>query len=206
MNHGEFMKHAALAGLLGGSSGAAPGGEADIAPVLSSFAWVNQGPAVAAQRTGYVSIVSTDTPAGDNARLLLTPAPAAPYAMTMRITGLQEINYHGFGPCAYDSTDGTIMTFGALGGPVRVAYWSSVAAIVNAAYWVGGSILQPQWMRLRNDGTKLYFDMSVDGYSFVNVYSEAINTHLAHGPDKVGVFMYQSSAPCQVALRSFKLG
>lgn len=178
-------------------------GEPDTPPVLADFGWVNQGATVAVQRDGYISVVSTTTP---GMAVLMQAAPGTPYAAVARMKGLQTLNYQGFGLCFYDSGAGGLITLGVLGADVRVSSWTNVNTYKSDIF-IGSTIAQPPWLRLRNDGTDLYADMSVDGYSWQNVYANANAADLGVVPDSVGFYLNNSNgAAAACSLNSFKVG
>ena len=207
MNLGQFLKMAALAGLspVGGSSGRSSwDGEPDVAPNLSDFAWTNQSGAVAEQRNGYFSMLTTDKPSTDTIRILTVPAPGVPYTATARMQGLLSVNYHGYGMCMMDTIAGQMMTHGTLGSTFHVAKWAAPTVFLQAEF--NGSILHPRWLRVRDDGTNLYADMSSDGHLFANVWSGP-RTYLPNGnpPNRVGIYLHSVGAQAQCSLHSWKV-
>lgn len=56
---------------------------------------------------------------------------------------------------------------------------SSSAASTGNIYFVDGACF-----RLRNDGSTLYFEYSMDGWNFVTLFSESVGTFIT--PDKIG--------------------
>ena len=59
------------------------------------------------------------------------------------------------------SDNGTAATYGS----------QSQAQMLN-------SYMSPVWVQLRNDGTDLYFDYSLDGANFINLWSEAVGSFI----------------------------
>jgi hypothetical protein len=56
--------------------------------------------------------------------------------------------------------------------------------ITSDAANLGGPVYGGCWMRMRNDGTNLYFDVSLDGAAWHNIYSEAVGAFLT--PNAIG--------------------
>ena len=183
----------------------APPGEPDTHPVLAGMTWVNQSLAVATQREGYISLVdNAEATTGGIIRLLTAPTPGAPYALTVRMRGLQLNSGQGSGCVLYDSVSGQALTLGPLGGNLRVSTYTSPTAF-GSALFVTSTNLVPEWLRLRNDGTSLFADVSMDGFSFMTLWSGALST-LPNAPDQAGVFLYQDGSQVQASLNSFKVG
>ena len=187
------------------SDGRPRDGEPDTTPPrLSDFAWTNQGAAVATQRDGYISVVAPDKPTADQNRLLTLPAPAAPWSMTARMNVLHCAEWQGGGLCMMDSASSRLLLLGTLGAGVRLSRWYSPSAFFDSPFL--GSAFQPPWLRMRNDGTNLYADISTDGYSWATVWTEGITAFLTKAPDRIGFFLAHNNAPSQGSLMSFKLG
>lgn len=182
----------------GGTS--SPFGESDTAPALSNFTWVNQGSsAVATQRTGYISLTDLVASSGQF-RALVMAAPATPYKITARMRGLSYENYHGYGICFYDSTTGEAVTAGPIAGTFQVYQWNSPTSSKTQLANLGQA--QVDWIRLRDDGTNVYVDISCDGYDFLNIWSASRTAYLSV-PGNVGFFALPNSAPALCSLNSW---
>ncbi|MGR3905828.1 hypothetical protein Q3A80_02195 [Burkholderia sp. SR8] len=185
----------------GSGSGAAPAdGTADTPPVLSSFSWLNQGStAQASQQSGFISMSDTTTAA--QLRALVKAPPVTPYKITIRMRGILLGNYQGYGLIFYDSTSGKVISFGTLGTSLQVYQWNSPSSGSGAAY-NSSMAFPPQWLRIRDDGTNLYADISTDGVSFLNVWSASRTAYLST-PNQIGFYMLPNAQPMQASLHSW---
>ena len=53
-----------------------------------------------------------------------------------------------------------------------------MVGVVNRIRFIHNPFLSPIWIQLRNDGTDLYFDYSLDGANFTNLWSEAVGSFI----------------------------
>lgn len=176
-------------------------GEFDTPPILSQFSWVAQGGAQAVQRDSYISMISSDT-SSQNLLMFPIPAPDSAWTAAARMQGLQALTYHGFGMVIQDSVSQNCITFGPLGAPVRVSSWSDPQSYVNSIV-TGASNIQAPWLRWRFDGTKLYCDLSADGYFWVNAWNGTPASQMARRPDKVGFYLHNEGVNAQASIHSF---
>lgn len=93
-----------------------------------------------------------------------------------------------------ENASGKLLTWGvhANGGVMKLAaeYWSSVSvyqtSMIDKIFYGNPA---PLWLRLRYDGTNVYFDQSPDGINFTTWFQEAKAAHLTTAPDQVAIFI-----------------
>lgn len=177
----------------GGSSGSS-------LPLLSAFTWVNQGTASAKQTVanGPIQITVVDN-ASANWRLLKQAVPATPYKLVVQLRSTRPRAANSQAACLY-FYDGTKLEgfefLSALAGVAPSIFKMNDTvgtgrSQVSAGYFtseVGQSVDSfnaPVWLQFRNDGTSIYFDWSVDGVNFTNLYSETMATFIT--PTAIGI-------------------
>jgi hypothetical protein len=71
---------------------------------------------------------------------------------------------------------------------LRVSYYSSAIVLSSSPYQADYQmgLNSPVWMRLGADGTNLKFDISTNGFNWLQLYSEAKAAHFTTAPDQVG--------------------
>jgi hypothetical protein len=173
----------------GGSGGSAEG-RAHVVPTLSDFTWVNQGSASATQRSYGFAISATGNSSAHNWRILARAAPSTPYAIIARLRRFSfNASWHWHALGFRDSATGRLVSHGVYSAGVtpvlRREYWTNpttqTAASADVNWW---PILE--WMRIRDDGTNIYGDISVNGDDWIQMFSLGRTAHLAN-PDQVWV-------------------
>ncbi len=170
----------------------AGGGSAPSIPAISDFTWVNQGSSTATQVLANGPIMATleDASGLEWRGLFKNVLGAAPYKVQAQLRGLSAgySNSQNIGLYFYDGTQ--LMGFECLiqsGGVLpRVERINSVTSDNGTAATYGSQsqaqmfnpYLSPMWLQLRNDGTDLYFDYSLDGANFINLWSEAVGSFI----------------------------
>jgi hypothetical protein len=167
-------------------------------PALASFTWLNQGTATAQNNNAGAIMMSVANNASTNWRVLYESAPATPYSA---VAYIHSLNFFESGSASlagvyfYDSVSGKLEGLEYLVLPGTGCFWR-VQQLTNAT--TGGStpylsltmqgshngFSEGAWVRLRNDGTSLYFDISQDGVNWRNLYSEVVGSWMT--PNSVG--------------------
>jgi hypothetical protein len=171
-----------------GGGGGNPEGRAHVVPTLTDFTWVNQGAATATQRDYGIVFTAPGNSGANILRLLARAAPSTPYEIRVRLRRLTLFaNFHyqmiGF----RDSGTGRLVSFSI--------YNSGVTPISRRDYWTnettfnatGGDTswpVWPEWMRIRDDGTNIYGDLSVNGDDWLQQFSLG-RTAFAANPNQV---------------------
>ncbi len=169
-----------------------PTGGGSVLPPLSDFTWVNQGSSTAVQRVTDGPILSAieDASGLEWRGLFKSVLGAAPYKVQAQLRGLVAgyTNSQAVGLYFYNGTK--LMGFEFLiqssGVLPRVERINSVTSDNGTAATYGSlsqaqmlnPYMSPIWLQLRNDGTDLYFDYSLDGANFTNLWSEAVGSFI----------------------------
>jgi hypothetical protein len=101
-----------------------------------------------------------------------------------------EANYSGVGIACRDSVSGRVMSLTLRGGGpwLNVIKWNGLSGFNSTSASVTQSRGVPvHWFRIRKASTTLYFDVSVDGKQWLNLYSETATTFLTNNADQVGI-------------------
>lgn len=177
----------------------------DAPPVLSGWTWVNQGAATAAQGPSSGAILITiPNNSSLNWRMLTQPTGSAPWKARFLfkggITGAGgPASSQTIGIYARNSSSGKIM------GMELLSQGSSYSVRINRMTNFGTDDSSPKsfsisWAQyfsvfmpmasevvwqIRNDGTSIYFDYSLDGELFVPWYNETLATFISSA-DQVG--------------------
>ena len=151
--------------------------------------WLNQGPSGGS--TGSVADVATGititapSAGGDELRVRYKTSPGStPYSFTALIANTAPSgNYSGVG---IGWTDGTKLQVISLGYSsnwlMNVANWTTTSSISGSVgTTVGLDNGQPVWVKIRYDGTTVFFQNSWDGVNFQTLYSETASTGFLSG-------------------------
>lgn len=173
------------------------GGAGGIVAALSSFTWVNQGSATAAQGSSNGPILMTlpKVSSLNWAGLFLTP-PSTPYKVIAELHCITQdfLDSQVCGVYFYDGTK--LLGFEFLmqtgGTQPRIEHITNIttdgstpqSGLQQIQAQPIAPIPAPLWVQLRDDGTNLYVDYSPDGVNFINWYSEAVGSYLT--PTQIG--------------------
>ena len=175
----------------GAFSTPAGGGGGSSIPAIASFTWVNQGGSTATQTVANGPILMQIADSGSlNWRGLFVNTPVTPYKVKAQVRGIipSFVNSQTVGAYFYDGTKlmGLEFLIGSSGVIPRVERITNVNTDSGTQVSLGTQVqahplspfAYPIWVQLRNDGSTLYFDYSIDGVNFINVYSEAVGTFI----------------------------
>jgi hypothetical protein len=152
----------------------------------SVWTWANQGTASVADGPGGSMSMTIPDVGSANWRLLYQNAPATPYSVIARIQSIQAYaNSNLSGVYFYDGTKLMGVEFLTQSAGVynlRVEKINNVTTdgstpFVSTIITINATIA-PVFVRLRNDGSTLSFDVSPDGLVFYNLFSEAVGTFI----------------------------
>lgn len=158
-------------------------------PAVSGLTWVNQGGATAVETNGGIALVNPAA-SGDNVRALVATAPATPWTFTTYIEcDFLNVNYHGFGLCFRQSSDGKLHLL-SLGSDSGVLHMY-VIQYSNATTWNATILdIRPtqvyKWLRISDTGTDRTYSISCDGVNFDQFYTHGRTTYLT--ADQYGIF------------------
>lgn len=191
------------AGCGGGSGGGLPYGNISGPPASAGFSWVNQGSCTVAQAGGAGTPIMLTMPndTGLNWRGRFVNQPATPYTL-YAVLGDDAVTGGGAQNYGLYFTDGTklmsiefVLTAigGAPSGYIRVEKITDVNTDGTTAAarptGIGANQYPPiafsnLFFRLGNDGSTLTFSYSLDGYNFVQLFSESVGTYIT--PTQIG--------------------
>jgi hypothetical protein len=162
----------------------------------SDWTWANQGSALIVDgNDGSMTMTIPDT-GTVNWRLLYQSVPAAPYSVIARLHSIQEFtNSNITGIYFHDGTKLMGLEFVTqtraglgLGNILRVERITNVNTDGSTAYQNTVFTINPTtsciFVRLRNNGTTLYFDIALDGVSYYPLYNETVGSFIT--PTHVG--------------------
>lgn len=186
-------------------------------PTLSSWTQLNISSSATAADSGVGPVITDAFGTGPRVRALLQNVPSAPYTIDALFSvAIPASNYSGAGICFSDGTKVQAMAVGMNNGSVNrvVAFTSpSIFSADSTAsqFWFFSA--SSVWMRVKDDGTNIYFYHSGDGVNWNLRYSVAKASGFlgASGYTKVG-FMLDvegtaqagSTQACSITLLSWK--
>jgi hypothetical protein len=175
-------------------------------PVLSNWAWINQGTATAVDEAGTIRLTAIANN-GLDAKILKKSAPSTPYTITAAfeyyISNLGVVQQGGsFGLCWRQSSDGKLIlnahriaTNGGTFSPWSLFSedWNSATSRSAANFTQTTSNAMPHfrpnllWVRITDNGTNRIVYFSFDGLVWFQMLSETRTTFLTG--DEVGFFI-----------------
>ncbi|PFH29154.1 hypothetical protein [Burkholderia sp. JKS000303] len=161
-------------------------GPADTVPVLTGLTVLNPASATVTQAQQAWGVQFTNATAATLAGVGVA-VPGAPYRAEFRFnTQPTAISTQGGGPVLYDSGSGKWKFFEYYNnsGPRLVIQNWSAAGTVAATLGTFGAPSDFFYIRIRDNGTNWYYEVSPDGNIWETLYSEARNTYLT--PTHVG--------------------
>ena len=134
--------------------------------------------------------------------------PATPYKLRVQVAYLFGVqNSQSIDVGFFDGTK--YLTFEVVSTSAsvfRLAEWAAynnVGTVTNLTGTLGGALwtmYSPLWVQIRNDGTTLNFDLSLDGQNYFNVTSQSVGTYLTPTQIMVGGFNASSASQPSFAL------
>lgn len=175
-------------------------GVLDTPPQLSSFTVINNNSAIISQQPWGISMAAASTGTG-LVTALMKAAPATPYSVVARLKAAPfSSNYVAAGLCWSDGTkaqwaawnyqsneSGVTLNIGNLNSLTSFSAFNSTPVNFPQFY---------DWLRIRDDGTNRYLDVSQDGVIWYNIFSISRTTWLT--PTQVG-FCFCSQGQALVA-------
>jgi hypothetical protein len=158
-------------------------------PILTDFAWVNQGSASASQGTACLPLVIPAN-TGDSNRILVKALPSTPYTITMAFVPGLGATFGAQSLILRDSVSGKLITFDLFqhGGEIpyhRVVTWNSAtSAVSQIAFSRRMSNSSIVFVKIADDGTNRTYKFSRDGQNWETLLSHARTTWVV--PNQVG--------------------
>ncbi len=161
-------------------------GRPDVPPILSTFTIANQGSRVLTQYASGFAIRSDAASGGITIAYQSTPTPPYSIIGRMRLQCL-SVNFRRGGFGWYDTAGGRVQLLGPIHSTSWIyerADWTTLTSF-NAATSLGSAVGNiAEWQRLRDDGTNRYYDISNNGYDWINLWSAGRTNWLT--PNAVG--------------------
>jgi hypothetical protein len=144
-------------------------------PVLSNWAWVNQGGATAVDLDDGI-VLTAPSNSGDSFRILKKAVPSAPYTIVLGyIATMVSANYYITGFVWRQSSDGKIIAFGLSrdnATKFRVVKYNSVSSI--SSEYVGYDVVPATsmvWLKIEDDNTNRKCSFSFDSKNWLEIHS-----------------------------------
>jgi hypothetical protein len=156
-------------------------------PVLGDFAWMNQGTSSTSVNNDAIHL-RVPSQGGRNLRGLVKAAPAVPYTITAIVApqAVMPSDASFSGIMWRQSGSNLMLTFMTQNNStITIVRWNSFTNPTGTLYSQSHHD-GLQHLRLRDDGTTRYCEISADGTNFYTIFSEARTTGLT--PDQVGFF------------------
>ncbi|MDN7993087.1 hypothetical protein QZM97_23720 [Burkholderia orbicola] len=188
-----------------------PYGVNDTPPLLSALATTVNGASSTIAQQNWGVEMSTPSQAGEFVTAIVMSAPSTPYQCVVRLKVVPLLTaFNGAGIVLRDSGTGRLQAFGLHSqftgtGFVGVKNYNSPTSFNAAQYSTLGLYVPPPWIRIRDDGTNLYWDISNDGSYWLNLTSFARTTWLAN-PNQIGLFVNANQAAIAATFFSFYAG
>ena len=164
-------------------------------PVVSDFAWINQGTATAVDDPEGIYLNALAAAAHD-LKILKKAAPSTPYTITaLFLRNCLSSGNASVGLCFRQSSDGKIATFANLTWTtLRLSVWKYTdATTFSASYFDVVSWNEDlMFFRIEDDGTDRKCYVSIDGINFIQIHSIGRTDFLT--ADEVGFFACSLSA------------
>ena len=148
---------------------------ADDEPLLTDYAWVNQGAATAGSLGGGIFLYGPEG-SSVNYRVLVKSLPSTPWSVEIGMESyLYNVNYARAGICLRQSSNGRLVGWGLQNENNQLGIWQ----LISATQWQGG-VAQDSffpagrriWLKFYDNGTTRYYYWSLDGYNWIQYYSE----------------------------------
>ncbi|WP_185734209.1 hypothetical protein [Burkholderia stagnalis] len=173
------------------------------APLVSSLTWRNQGSATATQNNwGFTIKTPSNGSTSDAIRGLTAAIPSAPFQFVVRLRVAALVgNYLTAGLFMLDTSSGKIKAFGQTYNSTPsfiIGNYNSYTSFSSLLGSLIGMPIPPEWMRIRDDNTNWYYEVSPDGVTWVTLNQEARNTFVT--PNAIGVFANAANASYALTL------
>lgn len=167
-------------------------------PNSSSFSWVNQGAATITTNLG-PTILGMPSPggAGEDIHLRTISEIATPYAVDAAfIPQIDAANNTSCGILFRESSTNKIIFIRILFDDtvtksdtvISIDKFNSPTSFNSNYITISANVLRGPviWLRMKNDGTDLYWYLSVDGITFNLIFSSSKTNFFTTGPNQVG--------------------
>lgn len=170
--------------------------------IVSDFTWVNQGGATATDRDGRI-VMEIPIDAGQQIRGIFQTAPTPPYEIILAVkgTGPRE-DFFEFGLAFRESGTSKLYTISQqFQDTLEVSRYTDNTTLAGNdftdVFGFGGGLT---WMKIEDDNTNLKFFIGPNGQDWIELHSALRTTHMAGGPDQVGIYGNPNTANTIVGL------
>lgn len=162
-------------------------------PIDGDFAWVNQGGASVTVNADGGIFLRAPLTTGPSIRIRKKAAPGGtPYTLTAAMFGnVVTLNFQSAGIVFRQSSDGKLVLFSLSGSNsgtyISVFKFTDATNFSATAFELAvGRSAGLVWLRVTDSGANRIFYYSLDGYNFIQLFSEARTTFLT--ADEIGFF------------------
>ncbi|PFH29153.1 hypothetical protein BX604_2925 [Burkholderia sp. JKS000303] len=189
-----------------------PYGTPDTPPQTSLFPnTVNFASATLTQQAWGAQLSETSQSSEYVAAAYMSAYPSTPFQCVVRLKVMPLLtNFNGAGIAIRDSGTGKVMCFGLHSqgtgaGYVGVKNYNSPTSYSGWQYNALTVIIPPNWIRVRDNGTTMYWDISPDGVLWTNLASFSRTAFLAN-PNQIGLFVNANGIATAACFFSFYAG
>ena len=205
-----FPTDAPVASLSNGSTSSSHGPIHTLtAPVSGDFSWVNQGGASISTANGGVFLTCPATASPPKLRIRAKSAPSTPYTITALVVpdmypdGNDQVAGIGFRESGTSKLETVHFVYSAAVGGflIATAKWTSETAYsADRGYFDAPKAGSPRWLRIKDDGTNLFFQYSNSGVMWRTIASPLRGNFFTTGPDQVFFFGGAAAATYDVGV------
>ncbi len=176
---------------------AAGNDEFDDGLLSSSWTWENQGSATEDESAdGRYLLITAPDASSYNIRLLHREAPSTPYTYTVKAQLGGELGQYSSLHIGFrDSVSDEMVSVGIQNlnndRGLVIHKSNSASSFGSAPVSITGRWLGMQYWQIEDDGTDIYFRVSMDGVVWVHLFNEARTTFLDNPPDQVFIGVNQ---------------
>lgn len=170
--------------------------------VVSDFSFVNQGGATATDRDGRI-VMQIPFDAGQQVRGIFQTAPTPPYEIILAIKGVgPREDFFEFGLAFRESSTSKLFTISRqFQDTLEVNRYTNNTTLagndLTDVFGFGGGLT---WMKIKDDNTNLKFFIGPNGQDWIELHSVIRTTHMAGGPNQVGIYGNPNTANTIVGL------
>lgn len=170
--------------------------------VVSDFSFVNQGSATATDRDGRI-VMEIPSDAGQQIRGIFQTAPTPPYEIILAVKGVgPREDFFEYGLAFRESSTSKLFTISRqFQDTLEVTRYTNETTQAGNdftdVFGFGGGLT---WMKIEDDNTDLKFFIGPNGQDWIELHSATRTTHMAGGPNQVGIYGNPNTANTIVGL------
>lgn len=170
--------------------------------VVSDFTFVNQGSATATDRDGRI-VMQIPFDVGQQVRGIFQTAPTPPYEIILAVKGVgPREDFFEYGLAFRESSTSKLFTISRqFQDTLEVSRYTNNTTLAGNdftdVFGFGGGLT---WMKIEDDNTDLKFFVGPNGQDWIELHSAIRTTHMAGGPNQVGIYGNPNTANTIVGL------